>query len=265
MWNLSCLVRFVTCIWNKVWDDFLIGMCHFKCSAEDYAVYYQTSSQNTPLWTLIWVDDVLWMGDPNDNKDAKRELGLWFPLKDLGTAHFFLGMKIARKLEEWKIILSLSQYIAFIRERFGFQNCYTLSTPMKPRAQLVLNPPTSDMKDKTLLHSILGSIMYLILCTRPDLAFTLGKLSKFSSNPSSIHMKALKRLLRYICKTRDHSLHFWPFDLTSKNTPYMFSNADWAGDKDKRRSTGAYICTIATCNPIDPIRQFPGPASHKLQ
>ena len=233
-------------IWNKAWDDFLIGQCHFQRSAEDYAVYYRTSSQNTPLWTLIWVDDVLWIGNPNDIKEAKQELGLRFPLKDLGTAHFFLGMKIVPKPDQRKIILSQHQYIESILEQFGFQNCYTVSTPLEPGAQLILNPTTSDMEDETLYRSILGSIMYPMLSTRPDLAFAVGKLSKFSSNPSSIHMKALKRLLRYISKTRDHSLHFGPFDPTSKITPYMFSDADWAGDKDNRRSTGAYVCTIST-------------------
>jgi len=87
--------------------------------------------------------------------------------------------------------------------------------------------------------------MYLMLCTRPDLAFAVGKLSKFSSNPTLTHMNALKRLLRYISKTQDHALHFGPFDHTSKITPYMLSDADWAGDKDNRRSTGAYVCTIS--------------------
>ena len=232
-------------IWNKAWDDFLIGKCHFKCSAEDYAVYYRMSRRHTPLWTLIWVVDVLWISNPNDIKEAKQELGLRFPLKDLGTAHFFLGMKIVRKVDERKIILSQHQYIGSILEQFGFQNCHTVSTPLEPGAQLVINPTTSNTEDQTLYRSILGSIMYLMLCTRPDLALAVGKLSKFSSNPSPTHMNALKRLLQYISKTQDHALHFGPFDHTSKITPYMFSDADWAGDKDNRTSTGAYVCTIS--------------------
>jgi len=232
-------------IWNRAWDDFLIGECNFKRSADDYAVYFRIGQQQTPLWTVIWVDDVLWIGDSKDISEAKKELGTRFPLKDLGAAHFFLGMKILRKPAERKIILSQRQYIDMILQRFGFQDCHTVSTPLEPGAQLISNPTPNLTDDESLYRSILGSIMYLMLCTRPDLAFAVGKLSKFNANPSSEHMKALKRLLRYISKTRDHALHFGPYDSHSKPTPFVFSDADWAGDKDNRRSTGAYICTIS--------------------
>jgi len=53
--------------------------------------------------------------------------------------------------------------------------------------------------------------MYLMLCTRPDLAFAVGKLSKFSANPSTEHMQVAKRLLRYVSKTQNLGLHFGPF------------------------------------------------------
>ena len=232
-------------IWNRAWDDFLIGKCNFKRSADDYAVYFRMGQRQTPLWTLIWVDDVLWIGDPKDISEAKKELGTRFPLKDPGAAHFFLGMRITRKPAERKIILSQRQYIDMILQRFGFQDCHTVSTPLEPGAQLISNPTPSLTEDESLYRSILGSIMYLMLCTRPDLAFAVGKLSKFNANPSSEHMQALKRLLRYIRKARDHGLHFGPYDMHSKPTPFIFSDADWAGDKDNRRSTGAYICTIS--------------------
>jgi len=90
-------------IWNKAWDDFLLGKCHFKRSVENYAVYYRIGRGNSPLWVLIWVDDVLWIGKPYDINEAKWELARRFPLQDLGPAHFFLGMKIIRKAQERKI------------------------------------------------------------------------------------------------------------------------------------------------------------------
>ena len=182
-------------IWNKAWDEYLIGKCQFKRSSEDYAVYYRTGNQGTPLWTLIWVDDVLWIGNPNDIRAAKQELGERFPLKDLGTAYFFLGMKITRYAHERKIVISQDQYIVTILERFGFLESHTVSTPIEPGAVLVSNPEPDATVDPTLYRSILGSIMYLMLCTRPDLAFAVGKLSKFSANPSTEHMQAAKRLL----------------------------------------------------------------------
>jgi len=62
-------------------------------------------------------------------------------------------------------------------------------------------------------------------------------------------MNAAKRLLRYISKTKNHGLHFGPFDYNTSPTPFVFSDADWAGDKTTRRSTGAYVCTISTNQP----------------
>ena len=148
-------------IWNKAWDDFLIGKCQFKRSAEDYAVYYRIGHENSPLWTLIWVDDVLWIGKPCDIKEAKQELAARFPLKDLGSAHFFLGMNILREAEDRKITLCQDQYIETILERFGLQDCYSVSTPMEPGLDLTSLQPTQE--DSTLYRSMLGSVMYLML------------------------------------------------------------------------------------------------------
>jgi hypothetical protein len=86
--------------------------------------------------------------------------------------------------------------------------------------------------------------MYLMLCTRPDLAFAVGRLSKYSSNPKAEHMTAAKRLLRYISKTKNHGLHFGPFTPGTSPTAFVFSDADWAGNTENRQSTGAYVCTI---------------------
>jgi len=77
----------------------------------------------------------------------------------------------------------------------------------------------------------------------------VGALSKFSSNPGQQHMKAVKRLLRYISKTRTHGLHFGLFAHDSTPTAHLFSDANWAGDRTTRRSTGAYVCTLSDKRP----------------
>lgn len=94
--------------------------------------------------------------------------------------------------------------------------------------------------------------MYLMLCTRTDLAFAIRKLSKYSANPTTEHLKAAKRLLRYTSKTRNVGLHFGPFSPAGLPTACVFSDADWAGDIENRPSTGAYICTISDGTPNSP-------------
>ena len=181
-------------IWKKAWNDFLIGQCHFKRSGEDYAVYYRIGRGNSPLWVLIWVDDVLWIEKPYDINEGKRELGRRFPLKDLGPDHFFLGRKIIRKPQERKSTLLRDQYIESVPERFGLQDCYMVSTLIKPGIQLISKEPT--IEDSTLYRSMPRSVIYLMLCTWPDLVYAVEALSKFSSNPLQEHMKAVKRQLR---------------------------------------------------------------------
>ena len=153
-------------VWNQAWDRFLVGKCNFQRSTEDYAVYYRIGSDNNPLWTLIWVDDLLWIGNLQDIILAKEELGRQFPLKDLGPVHFFLGMKIIRNGSERQVTLVQDQYIETVLERFNFQKSYTVSTPMEPGAQLVSTLPTDCLEDEKQYRSILGSVMYLMLCIK---------------------------------------------------------------------------------------------------
>ena len=141
---------------------------------EDYGVYYRIGTSGQPLWILIWVDDVLWVGGHTDILMAKQELGKQFPLKDLGPAHFFLGMNITPHPEQRRITLTQDQYVETVLKQFNFHDAYPVSTPMEPGCQLTNITESQNPADETLYRSILGSIMYLMLCTRPDLAFAIG-------------------------------------------------------------------------------------------
>jgi len=153
-------------------------------------------------------------------------------------------MKILRKALKPRIIIPQSQYIDTILTHHAFNYCHTLSIPLEPGGQLVHNTTTGHPDDQTVYRRILGSIMYLMLCTQPALAFAPAKLRKFSCTHSLEHRKALKPPLQYISKTKDPGLHFGSFAIIRQPILYMLSDADWARDKDYLRSTGAYVCTI---------------------
>jgi len=124
---------------------------------------------------------------------------------------------------------------------------------MEPGSRLTHSTETQDPPDESLYRSILRSMIYLMLCTGQNLAFAIGKLSKFSSNPSTEHVNPVKRLLLSTRKTRNLlGLHFGPFAPGSQPKAFVFSDADWSGDTESRRSTGAYICTISTGVPTSP-------------
>jgi len=129
---------------------------------------------------------------------------------------------------------------------------------MDPGSRLTSSATTDHPADETVYRSILGSMMYLMLCTCPDLAFAIGTLGKYSSNPSTEHMRPAKHLLRYTSKTRHVGLHFGPYAKGNPPTACVFSDADWAGDSETRRSTGAYVCTISDRRPNSPHTAISG-------
>ena len=97
--------------------------------------------------------------------------------------------------------------------------------------------------DETEYRSMIGSLMYLMLCTRPDIAFAVGALSRYNNSPKESHMDAAKHLLHYVKKTSHLGLRLAPF--TGKDQyPILYSDTDCAGNLDTRKSTGGYVCVL---------------------
>jgi len=228
-------------MWNQEWDRHLVGTCGFTRSQDDHAVYLKKKN-NDYFWVLIWVDDVLWIGPRGMVDEAKAQLAKQFPVTDLGTAYFFLGIEIVRKPKT--ITLNQSAYIQKILQRFNLADAHTVSTPLNPGRKLEGTCDTADEEvDETVYRSMIGSLMYLMLCTRPDITFVVGALSRYSSLPRTSHMNAAKHLLRYVKKTAHIGLRLGPF-ATKDLCPILYSDADWAGDLDTRKSTGGYVCVL---------------------
>jgi len=239
-------------IWNQEWDRHLGGTCGFTRSKNDHAVYLKQRSEDY-CWILIWVDDVLWIGPRAMVDEGKAMLAKQFPVTDLGRAHNFLGIQIVQLPRQ--ITLNHATYIQKVLERFNMANAYTASIPLKPGTTLESltgtrthiqdgTPEVEDSDaDETEYRSMIGSLMYLILCTRPNIAFTVGALSRYNNSPKESHMEAAKHLLRYVKKTSHLGLRLAPF--AGKDLyPILNSDADWAGDLDTRKGTGGYACVL---------------------
>ncbi|KAL5554637.1 hypothetical protein UlMin_042038 [Ulmus minor] len=93
--------------------------------------------------------------------------------------------------------------------------------------------------------SAVGSIMYTMICTRPDVAYEISLFSRFMSNPGREHWEGIKWLLRYLLSSSDVGLMFKSCKEGSILKGYV--DSDFAGDKDKRRSTTSYIFTLCDC------------------
>jgi hypothetical protein len=139
------------------------------------------------------------------------------------------------------LLLSQQRYIRDLLSKTNMTEAKPISSPMASSS--TLSAYTGDtMEDPTLYRSVVGSLQYLSL-TRPDLAFAVSRVCQFMHCPTTLHWQAVKRILRYLKHTISHGLLLHK---TSYNSLHAYSDADWAGCSDDRRSTGAYCVYLGS-------------------
>lgn len=160
----------------------------------DPCVFINSKKQ---VYLAIYVDDILIFGPDNSTTtELEKTLHSEFECTDLSIAHYILGIQV--DINGQGISLNQSSYIDKILERFGMTGCKLVGTPQDPGIQLQKGSPESELSDKTLYQSIIRSLMYACIGTRPDLAHSVTLLSQFSSCPNQTHLAAAKRVLRYL-------------------------------------------------------------------
>lgn len=159
---------------------------------------------------FAWVDDLILVGDNTD--ELIRKISQDFKIKDLGQAQHILGMKI-EYLPDGKMFINQEHYVKTLVEEYGLEDGKTTGTPMQ--ANIKLEKSTEEeskmFKEKGLdYRSAIGSLNYLSQCTRPDITYTVGKLSQFLEKPNESHWSAFKRVVRYLKGTQDWGLLYHP-------------------------------------------------------
>ena len=120
--------------------------------------------------------------------------------------------------------------------KMGMSDCKAIKTPVDPGNHLMKTAEDEDTLDKSLYQSVVGSLMYLVTCTRPDIAYAVGMLARFSSKPNRSHWVAAERVLRYLKVTMNIELFY-----SGGSGILGYSDADRAGDVDDRKSTSSYM------------------------
>jgi histone deacetylase 1/2 len=188
------------------------------------------------MFVLIYVDDIIVASSSLEGTQRLlKTLKSDFVLKDLGDLHYFLGIEVT-KLGDG-ILLSQAKYSNDVLRRTCMQKCKPASTPMATTEKLSAYEGTPlGVQDSTRFRSIVRALQYLTL-TRPDISFVVNKVCQFLHAPTSVHWTAVKRILRYVRHTASLGMKISksPSTLVSG-----FSDADWAGCVDDRRSTGGF-------------------------
>ena len=209
---------------------------------EDLYVYVKRTSGKFAILSL-YVDHILIaVSDKEFLMDIKRWLSTHFDMQDMGEANYILGVKIKRDRSKKILALSQENYIQKILERFHMSSFKPVDTPVSKGEALSLdmcpkNPQEHEEMSRVPYASAVGSLMYAMMCTRPDICFVVGLVSRYQSNPRREHWKAVKRILRYLKGTMDYCLTYQGSELRLVGS----SDADWGGDLDQRKSTYGYV------------------------
>ena len=151
----------------------------------------------------------------------------------LGPNAFFLGFEVHRTGSG--IYLSQRSYLRDILLKTNMLDSHAQPTPMCPSTKLT-SSSGQPMDNPFLYRSVIGALQYLTM-TRPDIAFATNRLSQYLQAPTTAHWSACKRILRYLVGTQDVALHFKP---SSVFNLHGYSDADWAGNLDDRKSTSGF-------------------------
>ena len=216
-------------------------------TTSDHCVFVRKFSNDDFIILLLYVDDMLIVGKNVSMIDRlKEQLGKAFAMKDMGAAKQILGIRIIRDRKEKKLWLSQEHYIKRVLQRFHMEKAKVVSTPLATHFKLSSKQSPSNEDEKLYMQrvpyaSAVGSLMYAMVCTRPDIAHAVGTVSRFLSNPGREHWNAVKWILRYLRGTVNVMLCFGD----DKPTVVGYSDSDMAGDIDSRKSTSGYMIKFA--------------------
>uniref|UniRef100_A0A803MVW8 Reverse transcriptase Ty1/copia-type domain-containing protein n=1 Tax=Chenopodium quinoa TaxID=63459 RepID=A0A803MVW8_CHEQI len=206
----------------------------YKQSNSDHTLFLKRVKDRITC-IIIYVDDMIITG--NDEEEiADLKLFREFE-KDLGNLKYFLGIEVLRSQQG--IFIHQRKYILDLLAETGMLDCKPAETPIVANHGLQIIEGEKPA-DKEQYQKMVGKLIYLSH-TRPDIAYAVGVVSRFMHLPQVQHMTAVMRILRYLKGT--HSIGIY-FDKNAHPDLIAYTDADWAGDRDGRKSTSGYFTLV---------------------
>ena len=167
---------------------------------------------------------------------TKRFLASQFDMKDMGEAKVILDVKIIRMGDS--IMLSQEHYVEKILKRFGHFDAKPVSTPYDANTHLMKNK--GDPVGQAEYAQIIGSLMHLMNFSRPDIAYAVCRLSRYTHNPNNDHWSTIARLMKYLRGTMNYGILYSGFPAVLEG----YNDANWISDSDEIKSTSGYVFTL---------------------
>jgi hypothetical protein len=216
--------------------------CYIRCQGEEFEML------------LVWIDDIISIASNCIRNDiVEQDLGRKFEIKALGRPKMLLGMGIDQNPTDNSIKLFQTAYIDSLLKKHGLEDANPISTPLDPNTKLDVDPNDSndpESQGELTEHAsagyamLIGSLMYLAIGMRPDIAYSVQNLAQFTQNPKPAHWTAIKRIFRYLKGTRTLGITYSGSDEINNKELNIYCNAHYASDPD-RKSISGYVLTLA--------------------
>ncbi|CAI5506021.1 unnamed protein product [Closterium sp. Naga37s-1] len=233
----------------REWHDTLrttLAALGFAPSTADPSLFLRTDTTLPAFYILVYVDDLVFAtADTEALALVKAELQERHTCIDLGELRSYLGLQITRDRARRTITLTQSHMVHQVLQRFGFQYSSPQPTPLSTGHSFLAPPSDESVEPSGPYPELVGCLMYLMTCTRPDLAYPLSLLARYVApgRHRKVHWDAAKRVLRYLCSTSGMGLV-----LGGRGSVVLTGHADasWADDQATQRSSQGYTFSLGS-------------------
>ncbi|CAI7749354.1 unnamed protein product, partial [Closterium sp. NIES-53] len=212
----------------------------------DPSLFLRTDTLLPPFYILVYVDDMVFAtADTEALALVKSELQKRHTCTDLGELRNYLGLQITRDRARHTITLTQSHMVQQVLQCFGFTWSSAHATPLATGHSLSAPPSDESVEPSGPYPELVGCLMYLMTCTRSDLAYPLGLLARYVApgRHRKVHMDAAKRVLRYLCSTSGMGLV-----LGGRGDVVLtgHSDASWVDDQATQWSSQGYTFSLGS-------------------
>ncbi|CAI7769130.1 unnamed protein product, partial [Closterium sp. NIES-53] len=218
----------------------------FVPSTADPSLFLRTDTSLPPFYVLVYVDDLVFAtADTEALALMKSELQKRHTCTDLGELRNYLGSQITRDRARRTITLTQSHMVHHVLQRFDFQYSSPQLTPLSTSHSLSAPPSDECVEPSGSYPELVGCLMYLMTCTRPELAYPLSLLARYVApdRHRKVHWDAAKRVLRYLCSTSGMGL------VLGGRGPVVLTghpDASWVDDSATQRSSQGYTFSLGS-------------------
>jgi hypothetical protein len=234
-------------LFNKKLNAFVVDKLGFTRTNADPCLYFRYYGDKLVLLSLH-VDDMQFAHDKSLDSEMNCIMSLLhaeFGIEDMGLPSKLLGVRITVDEETGDILLDQESYVDELLTRFNMTHCKAVNTPHQPNVYLsdTMCPSSDSEREEMVLipyDELVGGLNFLATRTRPDIAYITSQLCRFMRNPGHDHWTAAKRVLRYLKTTKTFGIRYH-----GDQELHGFTDSDWAGDPDHRRSVTGNVFMFA--------------------